>query len=129
MFQARGDGFEVLLLFLDQPKAAQYAKAWCVERDSVAAERLLHNPGHNVIVGGLIPGQLLGRLFQGLLVKRFEVERESRFKNLLQEADDTLSADLGFRQVFQAFFQLAQRADSDFVPVEESPAQISERLV
>ena len=53
----------------------------------MAAQGVLDHPGNRVIVGGLVAAELLGRLLEPFLVKRFQVEGEGRFKDLLQKTD------------------------------------------
>src|SRR5271165_3992168 len=85
----------------------------------MTAQALLHDPGDRVIVGGLVPGKLLGRLLQALLLQRIEVEGKRRLEDFLEKVDEALRPGLRIRVAGKRLVQLAGGADPYLVPVVE----------
>src|SRR5262249_38536128 len=114
-----------ILARLEQTQAARAAQGWRVQRDGVTAERTLNDPGTRVVVGGLVAGELFGRLLQALFLQPGQIERKRRLEDFLQEQDETLGAGLGAGQTGQGLLQLAHRADAHLVPVEEALLKVA----
>ena len=72
VFQTGPDGFAGRIL-IDQSEPADGPQDRRIDRNRVAAQRLLSHPSDGVIVGRLIPANLLGRLLEAFLLHAFQV--------------------------------------------------------
>src|SRR5439155_26038619 len=116
MLQA-GPNYLLIFLRFNEPQAAQNTQRRFVQRNGMAVETILEDPGDRVIVSGLVASQLLGGLLQPLLVQRFQIKGESGFKDFLKQAEQPLRPNTGIWKIGNRGFNLPSRADADFVPV------------
>src|SRR5438270_13647246 len=90
----------------------------------MSSERLLNHPGYGIVISRLVAGELLGRLFESLLVQRLQIEGIGRLEHFLEEANQAIGPDLGFEKVLKGIFDFPRRAHAYFVPIVESVFQI-----
>ncbi len=83
MLQAGPNGLGIFMIRFNQPQATEHAKRRFIQRNRMSIQTILKNPTYGVVIGGLIPGDLLGGLLEAFLVQRFQIKREGGFKDLL----------------------------------------------
>src|SRR4051794_7675945 len=74
VLQATAGSLQALRGAVEESQATHAAQGRGVERDGVAAQRPLHYPGADEVVGRLVAQQLAGRLLHAALVQAFQVE-------------------------------------------------------
>src|SRR5579883_1905258 len=128
MLQA-GAGFGLVLFVLDQPQTSGATQSRRVHGDGMSAQRALHHPGDDIIIGRLVTCELLGRLLHTFLLQLVQIERKVDLEDFLQERDEPLRSHFRVAHAGESFLQLAERADADLVPIEELLAQVTIRLI
>jgi len=120
---------QFLELGLDQAQTLEAAGGGGINRNGMATEGTLGDPGDDEVADGLLALELLGGDLHALLLQQVHVVGEGGLEELLQEGDDALGAVEGLGHALEGLGDLAAGTDAHLVPVEEALLQLLEGAV